>query len=62
MCVWRVGVITGGGGDVCVEGRGVHCWWWGCVWRVGVITGGGGDVCVEGRGDHWWWWRCVCGG
>ena len=45
MCVWRVGVITGGGGDVCV-GRGDH-WWWGdvCVWRVGVITGGGGDVC-----------------
>ena len=35
MCVWRVGVFTGGGGDVCVEGR--------------VITGGGGDVCVEGR-------------
>ena len=38
MCVWRVGVITGGGGD---------------VWRVGVITSGGGDVCVEGRSDHW---------
>ena len=32
MCVWSIGVITGGGGDVCV---------------VGVITGGGGDVCVE---------------
>ena len=31
MCVWRVGVITGGGGDVCVEGRGDHWWWWGCV-------------------------------
>ena len=30
MCVWRVGVITGGGGDVCV-GRGDHWWWWGCV-------------------------------
>ena len=29
MCVW-VGVITGGGGDVCV-GRGDHWWWWGCV-------------------------------
>ena len=47
MCVWRVGVITGGGGDV-------------CVW-VGVITDGGGDVCV-GRGDHCWWWGCVYGG
>ena len=43
--MWRVGVITGGGGDVCVEG--------------GVITGGGGDVCVEGGGDHWWWRGCV---
>ena len=31
MCVWRVGVFTGGGGDVCVEGRGDHWWWWGCV-------------------------------
>ena len=31
MCVWRVGVITGGGGDVCV-GRGYHWWWWGCVY------------------------------
>ena len=30
MRVW-VGVITDGGGDVCVEGRGDHCWWWGCV-------------------------------
>ena len=60
MCVW-VGVITAGGGDVCMEGRGDHWWCWGCVWRVGVITGGGGDVCVEGRGDHWWWRGCVCG-
>ena len=39
MCVWRVGVITGCGGDARVEGGG--------------ITGGGGDVCVEGSGDHW---------
>ena len=30
MCVWE-GVITGGGGDVCVEGRGDHWWWWRCV-------------------------------
>ena len=30
-------MITGGGGDVCVEGRGDHWWWLGCM---------------EGRGDH----------